>query len=82
MHTQQVSYFAMHQWIYDHYTGGRYDGTGGAELDQPYEVEAGLLWPSLPPSEHALRRRGGTRVRGGGSGSDSARGLGLSLGVP
>ena len=51
MHTQQVSYFAMHQWIYGHYTGGRYDWTGDSELDQPYEVEAGLLWPDLPPSE-------------------------------
>jgi len=51
IHTQQASYFAMHQWIYRLYSGGRYDPTGAAELDQPYEVEAGLLWPDLPLSE-------------------------------
>jgi hypothetical protein len=48
LHAQHASYFAMHQWIYSFYTDGAYDRTGGSPLRQPYEVEAGRLWPDLP----------------------------------
>ncbi len=50
LRAQHASYFAMHQWIYSFYTDGAYDRTGRAPLQQPYEVQAGRLWPDLPES--------------------------------
>jgi len=47
-HAQEVSYFAMHQWIYSFYTDGKYDRTGESPSRQPFSVEAGRLWPDLP----------------------------------
>jgi predicted acylesterase/phospholipase RssA len=48
LRAQHASYFAMHQWIYSFYTDGAYDRTGSSPLQQPYEVQAGRLWPDLP----------------------------------
>lgn len=50
---QQTSYFAMHRWIYSFYTDGEYDRVGNGELQQPFRVTAGRLWPELPESQHA-----------------------------
>ena len=47
-HAQQVSYNAIHSWIYALLTQGKYDRTAAGPSEQPYEVEAGLLWPGLP----------------------------------
>ncbi|MHC4220452.1 MAG: patatin-like phospholipase family protein, partial [Planctomycetota bacterium] len=54
IHAQHASYFAMHQWIYSFYTDGAYDRMDSVPLQQPYAVQAGRLWPDLPP---ALKRR-------------------------
>ncbi|MHC4769430.1 MAG: patatin-like phospholipase family protein, partial [Planctomycetota bacterium] len=48
LRAQHASYFAMHQWIYGFYTDGAYDRSGSSPLQQPYEVQAGRLWPDLP----------------------------------
>ena len=48
MLAQQTSYFAMHRWIYSFYTDGRYDRAADGPIDQPFEVNAGRLWPGLP----------------------------------
>jgi hypothetical protein len=45
---QQTSYFAMHRWIYSFYTDGAYDRAGDGEIEQPFSVSAGRLWPGLP----------------------------------
>jgi hypothetical protein len=50
LRAQHASYFAMHQWIYGFYTDGAYDRSGSSPLRQPYEVQAGRLWPDLPES--------------------------------
>jgi hypothetical protein len=50
LRAQHASYFAMHQWIYSFYTDGAYDRADSVPLEQPYEVEAGRLWPDLPDS--------------------------------
>jgi hypothetical protein len=57
MRAQQTSYFAMHRWIYDFYTDGDYDRAGSGELEQPFEVTAGRLWPEVPDSlrNHPVR---------------------------
>jgi hypothetical protein len=52
LRAQHSSYFAMHQWIYSFYTEGEYDRAGTSPLRQPYEVEAGRLWPDLPDALH------------------------------
>lgn len=49
---QQMSYFAMHQWIYSFYTDGAYARDGDTALVQPFVVTAGRLWPELPPGLH------------------------------
>jgi hypothetical protein len=48
MRAQQISYFAMHRWIYSFYTDGAYDRAGEGAGEQPFEVPAGRLWPGLP----------------------------------
>jgi hypothetical protein len=48
LRAQQTSYFAMHRWIYSFYTDGAYDRAGDGRVEQPFEVRAGRLWPSLP----------------------------------
>jgi hypothetical protein len=48
LRAQQVSYFAMHRWIYSFYTDGAYDRAGSGQVEQPFEVPAGRLWPGLP----------------------------------
>jgi hypothetical protein len=48
MRAQQVSYFAMHRWIYSFYTDGAYDRAGNGAVEQPFDVPAGRLWPGLP----------------------------------
>ena len=50
MRAQQISYFAMHRWIYSFYTDGAYDRAGDGAGTQPFEVPAGRLWPGLPPN--------------------------------
>jgi predicted acylesterase/phospholipase RssA len=71
LRAQQTSYFAMHRWIYSFYTDGAYDRVDDGEIEQPFEVTAGRLWPGLPaalggrtvevfvlsPSSAAERRR-------------------------
>lgn len=47
---QQMSYFAMHRWIYSFYTNGEFDRGGDGALEQPFTVTAGRLWPELPPA--------------------------------
>ena len=48
LRAQQVSYFAMHRWIYSFYTDGAYDRGGDGGGEQPFRVPAGRLWPGLP----------------------------------
>lgn len=48
LRAQQISYFAMHRWIYSFYTDGAYDRAGDGAGEQPFEVPAGRLWPGLP----------------------------------
>jgi predicted acylesterase/phospholipase RssA len=48
LRAQQTSYFSMHRWIYSFYTDGAYDRAGSGPIEQPFEVTAGRLWPSLP----------------------------------
>ena len=49
LRAQQISYFAMHRWIYSFYTDGAYDRAGDGAGEQPFEVPAGRLWPGLSP---------------------------------